>query len=204
MNKKINKKTVGKPIVSLIRESRGQSMVEFAVAMPVVILLLWAGLYMANIYLVKHKTLVAARYSTWKFAREEKTAEELKADVAKYFFDNNTSGLYVTEQNTPTDMDDLGGFLDTVTGEAFDFLNGVMTDQDSNISSIKIQYEVAPKFGALDISDMHPANYKVESSHYVTANGWDGCHSDVHDLFSMLWEMIEEIFTELTGLDFDL
>ncbi len=200
----MNHKTYSNRLITLIRGTRGQSMVEFAVAMPAVILLLWAGLYMANIYLVKHKTLAAARYSTWKFAREEKTVEELKTAVAKYYFDNNTTGLYVTEQNTPTDMDDLGGFLDTVTGKAFDFLNGVMTDQDSNVSSIKIQYEVPPKFGALDIRDMHPANYKVESSHYVTANGWDGCHSDVHDIFSMLWEIIEEIFTELTGLDFDL
>lgn len=191
-------------IRSLAGGSQGQSMVEFAVSMPAVVLLLWAGLYMANMYLVKHKTLAAARYGTWKFAREEKTAAEIKTSVARYYFDNSTSGLYVTEQNTPTDMDDLGGFLDTVTGKALDYLNGVMTDQDSNVSSIKIQYEVAPKLGALDISDMHPGNYKIVSSHFVTANGWDGCHSDVHDLFSMLWEMVEEIFTEITGLDFDL
>jgi len=50
-------------------------MVEFAVAMPALILLLWAGLYMADMYIVKHKTLAAARYGTWKYARGEQTSE---------------------------------------------------------------------------------------------------------------------------------
>lgn len=70
-----------------------------------------------------------------------------------------------------------------------------MTDKKANISSLKIQYEVSPKLGALDLSDMHAANYKIESSHYVTSNGWDGCHSKVHDMFGMLWQMVKTLFT---------
>ena len=191
-------------ISPLIQNTRGQSMVEFAVALPTVVLLLWAGMYMGDMYIVKHKTLAAARYGTWKLAREEKTVAEIKNNIAKYYFDDNTSGLHVTEQSTPTDVKNVGDLYDVASNWALNILNGIMTDQDSNITSLKIQYEMAPKLGALDISDMHSANYKVESSHYVTANSWDGCHSDVHDLFSAIWELVEEIFTEITGIDFDL
>lgn len=175
-------------------------MVEFAVAMPALILLLWAGLYMADMYIVKHKTLAAARYGTWKYARGEQTSAEIKTNIAKYYFDNNASGLYVTTQSTPADFQNVGRVVTTIADEVLDIINGVMTDQENNISSLKIQYEMPPKLGALDISDLHPGNYKIESSHYVVANGWDGCHSDVHDLFSLLWESIEEIFTKLATL----
>ncbi len=187
-------------ITDLIHKTHGQSMVEFAVAMPALILLLWAGLYIADMYIVKHKTLAAARYGTWKYARGEQTSAEIKTNIAKYYFDNNASGLYVTTQSTPADFQNVGRVVTTIADEVLDIINGVMTDQENNISSLKIQYEMPPKLGALDISDLHPGNYKIESSHYVVANGWDGCHSDVHDLFSLLWESIEEIFTKLATL----
>ncbi len=175
-------------------------MVEFAVAMPALILLLWAGLYMADMYIVKHKTLAAARYGTWKYARGEQTSAEIKTNIAKYYFDNNASGLHVTTQSTPADFQNVGRVVTTIADEVLDIINGVMTDQENNISSLKIQYEMPPKLGALDISDLHPGNYKIESSHYVVANGWDGCHSDVHDLFSLLWKTIKTIFTKLATL----
>ena len=179
-------------------------MVEFAVALPTVVLLLWAGMYAGNLYIVKHKTLAAARYGTWNFARGEQTTAQVKTKIAKHFFDNKTSGLYVTSQKTPSDFSSVGGAVKTIVGEGLDIINRVMTDEKANISSLKIQYEVSPKLGALDLSDMHAAKYKIESSHYVTSNGWDGCNSKVHDMFSMLWEMVESIF-EITvdGFSFD-
>ena len=169
-------------------------MVEFAVALPTVVLLLWAGMYIGNVYLVKHKTLAAARYGTWNFARGEQTTAQVKTKIAKHFFDNKTSGLYVTSQKIPSDFSNVGGAFKTIIGKGLDIVNTVMTDEKANISSLKIQYEVSPKLGALDLSDMHAANYKIESSHYVTANGWDGCHSKVHDMFGMIWQMVKNIF----------
>ncbi len=85
-------------------------------------------------------------------------------------------------------------FFKTIIGKGLDIVNTVMTDEKANISSLKIQYEVSPKLGALDLSDMHAANYKIESSHYVTANGWDGCNSKVHDMFGMIWQTVKNIF----------
>ncbi len=110
----------------------------------------------------------------------------------------------MTSQKTPSDFSSVGGAVKTIVGEGLDIINRVMTDEKANISSLKIQYEVSPKLGALDLSDMHAAKYKIESSHYVTSNGWDGCNSKVHDMFSMLWEMVESIF-EITvdGFSFD-
>ena len=169
-------------------------MVEFAVALPTVVLLLWAGMYVGNLYIVKHKTLAAARYGTWNYARGEQTTAQVKTKIAKHFFDNKASGLYVTSQKIPSDFSSVGGAVKTMVGKGLDIVNRVMTDKKANISSLKIQYEVSPKLGALDLSDMHAANYKIESSHYVTANGWDGCNSKVHDMFSMLWQMVTKIF----------
>jgi len=181
-------------ISPLIQNTRGQSMVEFAVALPTVVLLLWAGMYIGNIYLIKHKTLAAARYGTWNYARGEQTVEQAKTKIAKHFFDNKTSGLYVTSQKIPSDFSSVGGAVQTIVDDGLDIINTVMTDEKENISSLKIQYEVSPKLGALDLSDMHAANYKIESSHYVTSNEWDGCNSKVHDMFSMLWQLVTGIF----------
>ncbi len=181
-------------ISSLIGNTRGQSMVEFAVALPTVVLLLWAGMYIGNVYLVKHKTLAAARYGTWNFARGEQTVAQAKNKIAEHFFDKKTSGLYVTSQKIPSDFSNVGGAFKTIIGKGLDIVNTVMTDEKANISSLKIQYEVSPKLGALDLSDMHAANYKIESSHYVTANGWDGCNSKVHDMFGMIWQTVKNIF----------
>lgn len=182
-------------ISSLMQNTRGQSMVEFAVALPTVVLLLWAGMYIGNVYLIKHKTLAAARYGTWNFARGEQTTAQVKTKIAKHFFDNKNSGLYVTSQKIPSDFSNVGGAVKTIVSEGLDIINRVMTDEKANISSLKIQYEVSPQLGALDLSDMHAANYKIESSHYVTSNGWDGCHSKVHDMFGMLWQMVKTIFS---------
>ena len=182
-------------ISSLTQNTQGQSMVEFAVALPTVVLLLWAGMYIGNVYLIKYKTLAAARYGTWNFARGEQTTAQAKTKIAKHFFDKKTSGLYVTSQKIPSDFSSVGGAVKTIVGEGLDIINRVMTDEKANISSLKIQYEVSPKLGALDLSDMHAAKYKIESSHYVTSNGWDGCNSKVHDMFSMLWQMVKSIFT---------
>ena len=195
-------KILKKRISSLIQNTRGQSMVEFAVALPTVVLLLWSGMYVGNLYIVKHKTLAAARYGTWNYARGEQTVAQAKTKIAKHFFDNKTSGLYVTSQKTPSDFSSVGGAFSGIVDKGLDVINSVMTDQKSNISSLKIQYEVPPKLGALDISDMHAANYKIESSHYVIANGWDGCHTEVHDLFSMLWALVKGIFTNLGNIVF--
>ena len=189
-------------ISSLIRNTRGQSMVEFAVALPTVVLLLWAGMYIGNVYLVKHKTLAAARYGTWNFARGEQTVAQVKTNIAKHFFDKKNTGLYVTSQKVPSDLSSVGGWFNTIAGKGLDIVNTVMTDEKANIFSLKIQYEVSPKLGALDLSDVHSANYKIESSHYVTANGWDGCNSKVHDMFSFIWQLLQldNIFKILENL----
>ena len=179
-------------------------MVEFAVALPTVVLLLWAGMYIGNVYLIKHKTLAAARYGTWNYARGEQTTAQVKTNIAKHFFDSKSTGLYVTAQKTPFDYSNVPSALKGAVDKVVDIVNQVMTDEKTNIFSLKVQYEVSPKLGALDLSDMHAAKYKIESSHYVTSNGWDGCNSKVHDMFSMLWQMVKSIF-EITvdGFSFD-
>jgi len=191
-------------ISSLIQNTRGQSMVEFAVALPTVVLLLWAGMYIGNVYLIKHKTLAAARYGTWNYARGEQTTVQVKTNIAKHFFDSKSTGLYVTAQKTPFDYTNVPSALKGAVDKVVDIVNQVMTDEKTNIFSLKVQYEVSPKLGALDLSDMHAANYKIESSHYVTVNEWDGCKSKVHDMFSMLWKMVENIFKiTVDGFSFD-
>jgi len=187
-------------ISSLIQNTRGQSMVEFAVALPTVVLLLWAGMYIGNVYLIKHKTLAAARYGTWNFARGEQTVAQVKNKIAEHFFDKKSTGLYVTAQKTPFDYSNVPSAIKGAVDKVVDIVNRVMTDEKTNIFSLKVQYEVSPKLGALDLSDMHAANYKIESSHYVTTNGWDGCHSKVHDMFSMLLQMVKSVFKILEGL----
>ncbi|KPK31063.1 MAG: hypothetical protein AMK69_01550 [Nitrospira bacterium SG8_3] len=185
----------------ILTDARGQAMVEFCVAVPVLILLLWSIWYVSDLYIVKLKTLSAARYGAWLLSKDDDLRpEDVKPLIAANFFDNNTNRLTLTIPDSGEE--DL--FSDIVhsesVGEAFvdlimNIINEVMGSK--SIYSLKVEYEMPLIFGAVDVTEFRDKPFQITSEHYVVGNTWHGCRTDVHDLISLIGELIEEAFEEL-------
>ena len=190
-----------KPNSKILKDTRGQSMVEFCVAAPVLVLLLWSIWYVSDLYVVKFKTLAAARYGTWLLSKnDDLRPEHIKPLIAKHFFDNDTSRLTLTVP----DAGEEDIFSDIVhsksVGEAFvDSIMGVINKVmgSKSIYSLKVEYEMPLIFGAVDLTEFRDKPFQITSEHYVVGNTWNGCRTDVHDLMSLIGELIEQAFEEL-------
>jgi hypothetical protein len=202
-------------LLKLHRRNHGQAMTEFCVAVPVLVLLFWSIMYLTDMYVVKHETLVAARYGTWLLSRYDNIPEnsvdieEVRELIAKYFFNNNSEGLLVTEQHVSGDQDD-GGFndeLETNSGsdggnwidKILGFIGDTFIGTDSpTIYSLKVEYDYPKLFGAVDLREGEDDTFTIESEHSVIGNSWDGQRVEVHDLVDMIGNVIEELFDALT------
>ena len=194
------------------RRHKGQAMTEFCVAVPLLVLLLWSILYLAEMYIVKHETLVAARYGTWLLSRYDNIPdnsvdiEQIRGLIANNFFKNESERLLVQEQHVGGDQDDsgMGDELEqnSESGEWIDvivtFIADTFIDSDTpTIYSLKVQYEYPRLFGAVDLREGDNENFTIESEHSVVGNSWDGQRVDVHDLVDMLGEALEELLDAL-------
>jgi hypothetical protein len=188
----------------------GQSMAEFCIAVPLLVLLLWSIWYLTDMYIIKHKTLIAARYGTWLLSRYNNlpgntvTYEQVKKWIAKNFF-SDPEKLEVVEQHMGSDENrkfndqlqenmDTGNWVDKVSG----FLADHIVDADTpTIYSLKVRYEFPRIFGAVDLSEYSNENFLIESEHFVGGNSWDGARVDVHDLIGIFEEIVGDIVKDL-------
>jgi hypothetical protein len=194
------------------RRNKGQAMTEFCVAVPLLVLLLWCILYLTEMYIVKHKTLTAARYGTWLLSRYDNIpknsvdVEQVRELIAKNFFKNESEGLLVQEQHVGGDQDD-SGMSDELSdnsgsGKWIDiivtFIADTFIDSDTpTIYSLKVQYEYPRLFGAVDLREGDNETFNIQSEHSVIGNSWDGQRVGVHDLVDMIEEAIGEIIDAL-------
>jgi hypothetical protein len=168
---------------------RGQAMVEFVVAAPVLATLLFAILYVSDLYTIKYETLVSSRYGAWRLARDDSlTVANTKNDIAGYYFEEDNS---VSIQEASAQEGTLGEFAQDI----IDFVNSIFSDADhSTTYGLKVEYQVPLRLGYLDMSGELPSGLKIVSTHYVCGNAWDGCRTDVHEMFSMLVQSIGNVF----------
>ena len=165
----------------ILTGARGQAMVEFCVAAPVLILLLWSIWYVSDLYVVKFKTLAAARYGTWRLSKDDHLRpEDIKSQIAKHFFDNNTSRLTLTVPDAGEE-DIFSDIVDSESaGEAFvDLIMGVINKVmgSKSIYSLKVEYEMPLIFGAVDLTEFRDKRFQITSEHYVVGNTWNACRT---------------------------
>jgi hypothetical protein len=194
---------------NLHSENRGQAMTEFCIAGPLLVLLLWSLIYMTEMYIVKHETLVAARYGTWLLSRYDNIPQkpvdidQVRQLIADNFFKERTQGLQIIEQHVGGDQDSSGfqediedqsgsgGFIDEIVGFIGDNMMGTDTP---NIYSLRVQSEYPRLFGAVDLRENGSENFNITSQHFVIGNSWDGQRVDTHDILDMVGKIISEIF----------
>ena len=166
--------------------TRGQAMVEFAVAAPVFVLFLYACLYVSDLYIYKQKAVIAARYGAWRLSRGM-----TQGNIPGNFFEGDSANVTTFHENIEAEgaIDELAGFMDDVFGD----------DDVQGTYHFNVKYKVSSEFGPFDLSDISgaPDFFNLTSDHYVNAGTWDGCHSDVHEMYGMLKNIVKSAFEDI-------
>ncbi len=195
----------------VINNNQGQSMVEFAVAAPVLLLLMLSIIYISDLYIYKQKTIIAARYGAWRLARsEDPNTSAVKTDICNFFFPGENARLTWTP-NPPTStfsystsippaletiLNNLSSLKDSITDKA----NEIFTGQAGSSTYIFTVYYKAPVPGTIrmsnsdDLPPLLPTHFNINTAHYIVGNSWNGCQTSVHEGFGLIWETIKSAF----------
>ena len=187
-------------------------MVEFCVAAPLLVLLLWSIWCLSDMYTIKNKTLVAARYGSWLLSRydnlprHEIDINDVRGLIANNFFNGSMDGLDVDDQTVSGETDDeiiqlINDDLVTVypawTEMIIDRIKNYLVKNDyvdrPSTYSISVTREFPNVFGAVDLRDLHPGPFPIISKHHLVGNSWDGGRVELHDLFEIVQNEIEDI-----------
>jgi hypothetical protein len=186
----------------LICDTRGQSAVEFCVGAPVLIFMIFAILYVTDLYIIKEKTLVAARYGAWKLSKGQSEVED---SVKSNFFPNNTDKVEVEDISGSNSfsaselsaLNSIGEGVDKVMGFITDVFAG---DEGQLRYAMKVTYSMPLKLGTFNMEQSGITEMKVSSEHYVDGNTWEGDRTEVHEIAGMLWNIVKTAFNKLTSL----
>jgi hypothetical protein len=203
-------------MVNLDQREKGQAMAEFCVAAPVLVLLLWSILYVADMFIVKHRTLVAARYGTWLLSRYDNipqnniSVEMVRGLISENFFRNDSNNLSVHPQYERGENED-GGFLEHLdrgveSGEWLDsiidfFADNLISTDDPNLYSLNVAYNYPRYFGAVDLRNDGNEYFEIQSDHFVIGNSWDGQRVETHHLVEILEEPLSDVLEEMDNID---
>jgi hypothetical protein len=193
------------------RGGKGQSMVEFCVAAPVLVLLWWSIWYLTEMFLVKHETLVAARYGTWLLSRYDNVPQnginfqQVSDRIANNFFKNRPQqSLSIVAQHLDTNSGETEVFQDDASELSQSlrdfFSNNMLGAETPALYSLKVQYDYPTLFGAVDLRKGNNHFFEIQSDHHVLGNSWDGQRVEVHDVRELVEELISDIIEEVTNL----
>ncbi|MDJ0780967.1 MAG: pilus assembly protein [Desulfosarcinaceae bacterium] len=194
---------------SIYRQEDGQSMVEFAICAPLLVLILYAIFYLSDLYILKSKVLVGARVAAWQVARGTHDAQAAETGVVDNFHFRfggrdpraHTSSLTDTVQGGSLELTmgtqqssdfDLGGLNDLIVAG----LGALLGDNSSSQTTVgSLAYQLPIQLGPLNLSDVTTeASFAITASHYVDGNSWNGCAVQVHDLLGAIRDSITGIF----------
>jgi len=172
----------------LISNEHGQAMVEAVIVSATLVVLFIAMEIVADSYLNYHKTIVAARYGTWRMARDkDTTAAELKADIAKYFFSDEIDKVTVKK---------VEGLDSGLVGTSLDFVNDIFTDVDNDPLKAAYRVEYSQEFSLkpMLVNVGLPEEITVSAEHEVDGNPWNGDNTDVHEISSLIQKSLTTLF----------
>ncbi len=186
-------------------------MVEFCVAAPVLILLLWSLLYVKEMFIIKHETLVAARYGTWLLSRYDNVSvnsidrRQVETLIKQNFFKKRPQeNIAVAPNHMYSNWEDLY-FSKGKSGAIIQWVSGYLSKNllktgTPAIYSLNVRYKYPKVFGAVDLRDGSNNYFEIQSYHYVLGNSWDGQRIGVHDIKEMIEEWIGDILKAVVDL----
>ncbi|MCP4714763.1 MAG: hypothetical protein GY868_06560 [Deltaproteobacteria bacterium] len=179
-------------------------MVEFAIAVPALVVLLYAMMYVADLYMIKAKVLIGARYAAWHLARGNMNRPAVENAVVKNFKfkydpkytlsdinedDTNSSLLefsypFRVDEEVQRGLRKLSGKMVSKVAQALKpLLQGGPTT--ARTIHVELAYPVPIQFGFIDLSEFYKTPLKISGSHHVDGNSWNGCEVATHTIVNM-------------------
>ena len=191
-----------KRIRELIFGIRGQSMVEFAIGVPFLLIMMFSIIYVSKLYIIKEKTLVSARYGTWKLSRDKGNISSIKNSIiSNYFPDHgdrvNVKDISGTNSFNKNELAGIGQGIDKV----IEFISEIFSGDAGKLRyGIEVTYSAPIKLGMMDLAQADVISMDVSSTHFIDGNTWEGDRTDVHEVMGMLWNLVKSVFGKLADL----
>lgn len=180
-------------------DQRGQAITEFAMFLPIYLLLIFGLIFFAKAYFIQQQTISAARYAAWQKGDFGTADDEITEKVKQYFFrtldDSRVTVEPVTSAETYNSMmqhgqnqsGTTGGDTTGYMGSLMDGLMGVM-DKLSNTRGYHVTYDlpVLPYLKGF-LGDQT----KIGATCHVDKNSWT--YKDIGGFWNALWELIKSL-----------
>ena len=125
-------------INSLFTNEKGQALTEFAIFLPIYLLLAFGLIFFAKAYFVQQQVVSASRFAAWEKGYRNTTDEELKTKVKNYFFGRlDKEKVQVTEVSSAQAMKmyNTGTSRSGSSGDSGGMVSGLMGLMDTLSSS---------------------------------------------------------------------
>ncbi len=112
-------------------------MVEVAIMLPVFLLIIGGIIYFGQAYVLKQRTLMAARYTAWKKANGQGVDQEMKDMVANIYFGGMVDNLHISGiDESDFDKEDLKTKMESLNDNQ-EINQQVPEEQNNNVTSIE-------------------------------------------------------------------
>ena len=182
---------------SLFTNEKGQAITEFAIFLPIYLLLAFGLIFFAKAYFVQQQVVSASRFAAWEKGYRKSTDEELKKKVKNYFFgrlDREKVNVQEISSAQAMDMFNTGSSRSGSGGDSGGMVTGLMGFMDT-ISSSK----------GYAVSYSLPVNHylkgflgdktTIASSCVVDTNAWSYRELGNHGFWGIIAAKIGGIFS---------
>ncbi|PJB81116.1 MAG: hypothetical protein CO090_03560 [Acidobacteria bacterium CG_4_9_14_3_um_filter_49_7] len=184
-------------IHSLFTEEKGQALTEFAMFLPIYLLLAFGLIFFAKAYFVQQQVVSASRFAAWEKGYRKSTDEELKTKVKNYFFGRlDKEKVQVTEVSSAQAMDmyNTGTSRSGSSGDSEGMVSGLMGFMDT-LSSSKgyvVSYSLTVNhYLKSTLGD----KTNIASACVVDTNAWSYKELGDKGFWGIIWEKIGDIFS---------
>ncbi len=167
----------------LLRDTSGQAAVEFAVTLPIFLLLILGVIYFGKAFYKEQQVQIASRYVCWKAGRHDAShnVSQAAATATSHY---NLDGASISgsgQNGTLEDLSDFGSDLFSGFGDPsslptslFSFnTSQIFTMVGTGIAQVDTEYQVqiSQPMGTSLLDYLSP--YDIDRSHVVAIGNWD-------------------------------
>ncbi len=178
-------------------DESGQAITEFAIFLPIYLLLAFGLIFFAKAYFAEQQVVSASRFAAWEKGYRKSTDEELKTKVKNYFFGRlDREKVHVQEVTSAQAMDlfNTGSTRSHSGGDSGGMASGLMGFMDTLSSSkgcaVSYSLTVNPY-----LKGFLGEKTNIASSCVVDTNAWSYRELGNHSFWGVIASKIGGIFS---------
>lgn len=150
----------------------GQTILEIAIVLPVLILIFFGFWQFGRINIIKQRELMAVRHGAWLKAHTNMSHKDIESEMKKFLLQERGERIYATLNRRPSE----GGFLNISS-----YLDGIL-NKLTGVYEVSMEYKLRtlPALrGAL------PYSIFIEGNCTMTRNSWVGIRDTIKEIFNV-------------------